>query len=203
MKPVSIRQRRFLDIRECVIGEQGVSLIVNEPAKYSRYGIPFEDIPEESRVITVSYRILPLIAIPLAALFLIYIPGLFNFDVSHDWANTAIFLVPAIIMLIIFLYTWRTYEIFSCGDLNLVLFHQSPSKAVYEEFMDTLRHRRREYLKERYGHIDKDMPITDELLKLAALRDREVITDDEFKQIKSDLINRLFQGKIGFISGEN
>ena len=50
----------------------------------------------------------------------------------------------------------------------------------------------------KYGKIDKDLPIANQLSSLDILRNREIITEEEFDSLKDQLFGRNSKSRIGF-----
>ncbi|RDJ93906.1 SHOCT domain-containing protein, partial [Lacticaseibacillus rhamnosus] len=55
-----------------------------------------------------------------------------------------------------------------------------------------------QFLLTKYGKIDKALPMEGQLNKLEFLRDRDILTDEEFENLKNQLLGRENKGSIGF-----
>lgn len=74
---------------------------------------------------------------------------------------------------------------FNLGPLEF--FDNNPSEIEISEFLKVLKLRTNEYLKVKYATVDKDLPIDNQLQNLVWLKQRKVLTDIEFEELKLKL----------------
>jgi hypothetical protein len=67
------------------------------------------------------------------------------------------------------------------------LFDNNPSDIEIENFLKNLKRKTNEYLKVKYGSIDKDLPIENQLQNLVGLKQRKILSDAEFEELKIQL----------------
>ena len=66
------------------------------------------------------------------------------------------------------------------------------------EFSNRIIEASNKFLLNKYGKIDKALPIEGQLSKLEFLRDRDILNEDEFENLKNQLLGRENKGSIGF-----
>ncbi|PCE63903.1 hypothetical protein [Sediminicola luteus] len=79
------------------------------------------------------------------------------------------------------------------------IFRSRPNEYEVDNLIDYLDKRIAEILKDKYGTIDKDLPIEHQLMNLKWLHERKVITDLEFEKLKFELTgNQKGTNSIGY-----
>lgn len=73
---------------------------------------------------------------------------------------------------------------------HLEVFRNRPSSEEHDSFISELSKRVALFLRTKYGKIDFDMPVEPQLVNFAWLKDRDVISQDEFDRLKSSLIGK-------------
>ncbi|WP_111881503.1 hypothetical protein [Aequorivita sp. CIP111184] len=122
--------------------------------------------------------------------FIIYLLNPDNYK-DEGWFGIALF---------IFILTFFSAIITYVKSKNLVLIptinhgyiellKAKPNQKEFDEFLRELSNRITSYLKLKYGTIDLDMPLEPQLMNISWLKDREIITLDEFESLKKELIN--------------
>lgn len=83
-------------------------------------------------------------------------------------------------------YNTNTYQ----SNGHLEVFRNRPSSEEHDSFISELSKRVALFLRTKYGKIDFDMPVEPQLMNFAWLKDRDVISQDEFDRLKSSLIGK-------------
>jgi hypothetical protein len=68
-------------------------------------------------------------------------------------------------------------------------YDKNPSAEAINEFLNRLKTRTFAYLKEKYAVIDIDLPIEKQIENLSFLKERHVITEQEYEALKEKLKN--------------
>ena len=85
------------------------------------------------------------------------------------------------------------------NDRYLEIFRNKPSVKEHDDFVAELSKRVISLLKTKYGKIDKDLPVEPQLMNLAWLKERDIISEEEFNTLKSELMgNGHTNGPVGF-----
>ncbi|GGF11976.1 hypothetical protein [Hymenobacter cavernae] len=75
---------------------------------------------------------------------------------------------------------------YSSGMIEL--YDNNPSEADIKEFLNALKERIHGFLKRKYTTIDKDLPVEPQLEMLLWLKQRNILSGDEFASLKQQLI---------------
>ncbi|WP_323756506.1 hypothetical protein [Roseivirga sp.] len=81
---------------------------------------------------------------------------------------------------------------------GIILFERIPNKNTVDQFILDLKSKINNYLINKYATIDHDLPSEGQLNNLIHLRERKVIDDDKFRQLKESLLKGKSQSEIGF-----
>jgi hypothetical protein len=76
------------------------------------------------------------------------------------------------------------------GQKTLTFFINSPDEKTVKNFIDQIRERTKERLKEELAHFDPDLTFEDQLGNLKYLKNIDVIDQNEFEIIREELRNR-------------
>ena len=68
-------------------------------------------------------------------------------------------------------------------------YDKNPSEEAMDEFLEILKTKTFTYLKEKYAVIDIDVPAEKQIENLKFLKDRNVITEKEYEELKEKLKN--------------
>jgi hypothetical protein len=163
--------------------------------------ISYEEI-DTSKIIKQKQtdNILLIITIIFGGFFLI---NLFNPDnyKGEGWFGVALFLfmVSLISGLLTYIKSKNLVLIPTLNNGHLEVLTAKPNQEQFDEFMTELSDRITSFLRTKYGTIDLDMPTEPQLMNLSWLKDRDIITIDEFEKLKSDLIhNGKGNNPVGF-----
>jgi hypothetical protein len=78
------------------------------------------------------------------------------------------------------------------------IFNERPTKDATDKFISTLNEKINSYLIKKYASIDKDLPIEPQLSQLMWLREREILKEEEFENLKLQLLGKKESSPIGF-----
>jgi hypothetical protein len=83
------------------------------------------------------------------------------------------------------------------GD-NLVLYFTSRNREEVNDFIDKILKAANSFLLNKYNKIDKALPIEPQLDNIQFLRNREIISEEEYELLKDQLFGRDNKSYIGF-----
>ncbi len=78
------------------------------------------------------------------------------------------------------------------------LYDDNPSRIEMKEFLDQLKKSASDYLKFKYATIDRDLPVEGQIQNLNWLKSRNILTEEEYEQIKLKLTGTRSEIK-GFV----
>ncbi|EAR00003.1 hypothetical protein FB2170_01477 [Maribacter sp. HTCC2170] len=119
--------------------------------------------------------------------------NLFNPDNYKDdgWFGVGLFLfmVTLFSAMITYVKSKNLVLIPTMNNGYIEILKAKPNQKQFDEFLSELTIRITTYLKSKYGTLDFDLPTEPQLMNLSWLKDREIITLDEFENLKKQLIN--------------
>ena len=109
----------------------------------------------------------------------------------EDFQISIIFFVLALLVtLVTFLTKKRTVTIKCYNSTKIELFFSKYDENEVRLFADKIIEESNKYLLEKYGKVDKDLPIENQLSNLELLLNREVIDETKFQELKNQLLGR-------------
>ncbi|TAH17232.1 MAG: hypothetical protein EAZ08_14165 [Cytophagales bacterium] len=166
---------------------------------YYEYIVHFEDIGKEltyKRGKKFAFYIFLIFTI-LSIIGMIYsILGLDGFD------GRGLFLYISSILM------WSICAYFSYKDENLkTTYLKTRKNALYfietekngeevKKFIDLIYAKAKEYIKEKYGKIDMDLPYYFQLNNIEQLKANEIITEEEYKQMVAPVVRSLSEARL-------
>jgi hypothetical protein len=83
-------------------------------------------------------------------------------------------------------------------ELPIILYYSNHNKASVIGFADTLIQASNQFLYNKYSKVDRMLPIEPQLNSLQFLRNREVISEEEYDTLKDQLLGKEIKNGIGF-----
>lgn len=108
--------------------------------------------------------------------------------------------VSVLALFILLLFTTRKHiaTILLTNRRALIFNLKKPDPDTVKEFIAHLQTRIKEYLKGKYGNIDRDLPVEPQLNNFNWLKNRNVISEEEFTTLKNKLLRKESDFKVGF-----
>jgi len=97
-----------------------------------------------------------------------------------------------------FLTVLKTVTISCYDNDDIVLYFNSRNREEVTNFASRIINASNAYLLNKYGKLDRDLPIQGQLNSLEFLRNREIITEEQFERLKDQLFGRENKSSIGF-----
>ena len=158
----------------------------------SEYEISFEHIHNKKRVQTETNNNLLFLG------FFCLVLG-FLFSLGSNMEIMIILFVFAAIFLIGALLTRQsTVTILTYSAENICFYYNKRNKQSILNYADEVIAASNAYLYNKYSKVDPAMPIEDQVKNLNFLRDRSVITQEQFDQLKDQLLGRSHKSAVGF-----
>ena len=156
------------------------------------YNVPYEDLSD--RVIYES-KISDGYKVGMAAIIIFLIVSIIN--KSNDMIVLGILALLG--SLVILYYTReKTASIILIDKRILTINQKIPNQITVREFISSIETNRKEYLKAKYGKIDRDLPYEPQLQSFNWLKNTNVIDEEEFENLKTTLLRNSTEKKIGF-----
>lgn len=156
------------------------------------YEVSFEHIHNKKKIQTVTNDNLLVIS------FCLLVIGLL-FQLGSNKEFSILLLIGAAFFLSLALFTrQKTITIPTYNGEKIELFFNNQNKQEVLDFSNQIIKASNSFLLNKYGKIDKTLPLEGQLVHLDFLRDRDVITDEEYENLKNQLLGRENKGAMGF-----
>lgn len=114
--------------------------------------------------------------------FLHYLNG-----VHEDWRKLAIGNIGMLFFTFFFYFKKVNNEISIIGgQQNIAFFRDDPDAETVEKYVDFIIAKSNEYILKQYGKIDPDMPEANQMATLLWLKNRELISDEKYEEMKHE-----------------
>lgn len=133
-----------------------------------------------------------IIAFFLAGLsFIIFLGG-------NDFVASIFFILSVTFVITAFITVLKTVTIACFENDNIELYFTRKNKNEVIEFAKQVIASGNSFLLNKYGRIDRDLPIGTQLSNLEFLKNREIISEELFESLKNQLLGRENKSSIGF-----
>jgi hypothetical protein len=183
-KNFSVQQIEFLD--------NGLRISKKSPVDFVEYEIPFEQISNKKKIkSTISDGM-------LVTGISFFVFGLIILMIADT--DPALFLMGLGLLLIIITFFRRisVVTIQTFVEDNITLHFNRRNKESVFDFADEIIARSNSFLLKKYGKIDRALAIEPQVENLQFLRNRNILTEEEYEQLKNQLLGRENQNAIGF-----
>lgn len=200
---MKLKQRRLFTQKELTLNKNSIKVKVKNLTSSEETTISLEEIDTRKMVYQKKTDTLMLIVTLFFGIFFlinIFNPENYKPD-QDDPYGVFIFLFLASLFsgLITFLKSKNVILIPTMNNGYLEVFRSKPSENDVDDFISKLSEKINLSLKDKYGKLDLDMPTEQQLMNISWLKEREVISELEFEQLKTQLTSlRKDQNKIGF-----
>lgn len=181
-------QRRFLTQISLEIGETRLEVTERSPLHSRSFHLPFEEVPDEPEAVQTSSRrwFWGMVVLWTVTLF----TGLLELQGEEVDAGAYLFWGAfAVIASLAFAASRARLRVLRAGESTVVMFEGRPDPAALKAFLSELRQRRDAYLVRQYvSGSAAASNVVDEIQRLAWLRERGAITDEEFDMLKRELL---------------
>lgn len=198
---MKLSQRKLFLSREYTLEKGFLRIRSKDLTSSTELCVPYEEI-DISKIIKQKKtdNIMLIITMIFGVFFLINIfnPNNYNGD---GLLEIAIFLFMATVVcgLITYVKSKNVTLIPTLNNGYLEFLKNKPSNEQFEDFILELSNKVIVFLKSKYTAIDLEMPLEPQLINLAWLKDREIITVEEFESLKTKLTGKRGDS-IGFNS---
>jgi hypothetical protein len=188
----SLHQRKIFTTKEFTINTNGLHVLSKTISTLYEVEIPYEEINVKKVIIRKKSEIFLLV---LSTIFcLVFVANLLmkifgQPDIS--WATLLIlFSITSFCSLVTFFARVHSYYIPTTNNGQLEIYYGNPTLADTEKFLNDLKLSINQFLKNKYGKIDKDLPRDVQLSNIMWLRDRDILSEEEFNTLKFKLIGK-------------
>lgn len=189
---MKLQTKRFLTRQEYDILRTSLKIEKRSLLDSSEYEIPFEHIHNKKKIQTNTNDNFLVISFSLLVIGLLFLLGS-NTEIS------GIALIGGTLFLALALITRKKTVTTSTYDGERIeLFFNRGNKQQVLDYSNKIIEASNLFLLNKYGKIDRALPVEGQLNSLNFLRDRDIISDDEFETLKNQLLGRENKGSLEF-----
>ena len=186
------KNRHLFTSQEFEIQKSSLKVDIKNLFDAIEYEISFEHIDNRKKIQTSINHGLLIISV---FLFLI---GILLFAGSNDELKV-IFIFGAVVFAIFaFISRKRSVTITSHDGNKIELYFNKGNKQEVVNFANNIIEASDKYLRNKYSKIDPALPIESQLNNIQFLRNREVITEEDYEALKNQLLGRKSKSSISF-----
>jgi len=190
---MKLQTRRFFKRQEIEILRTSLKIERKSLLDSVEYELPFENIHNKKKVQTKTNDNLVVIS------FALLVIGLLFFIFSSEAAlSTFLFICGTFFLALAFISRKKTITIPTYDGNHIEIPFNNRNKPELIEFSNKIIEASNGFLLNKYSKIDKALPLEGQLSKIEYLRDREILTDEEYDNLKNQLLGRDNKGHLGF-----
>jgi len=187
----TIETKRFLKKLNVELLENSIKIKHKTLFDYIEYEVYYENIENKKTVIEEVNNGL------VAISSVIFIVGLLYLFGSYYKIALPLMLFSIVLIITIFNTKQRIIRIKNSSGANIQMFFDKSNENEVRDFADEIISHTNSYLLNKYGKIDKDLPFENQFSNIEYLRNRNVINEEKYQQLKNQLLNK--EGRtIGF-----
>jgi hypothetical protein len=191
MEQLKFKQSRLLKKRYYEIVKDGVDVCETSLTNSIKYKVAFENIAQQPQEVSTSFNLLLWIAVVLLSLsVLTLLLQLFGQDVENG--TFAIWGGLGILAGIGFFISRACFLIYNSNNHypRLVFYKDKPSKEQFTHFITAVHDKQREYLRQNYLINTEAVDSVNAIQKLVWLKEQQAISEDEYENLKKDIIEK-------------
>ena len=189
---MDLRQRKLFTTKEFTFKETGLHIKVKNLTSSQEVEIPFEEI-NLKKVIRQKKAdiIIMIVGLFFGVIFIVNLILKIFGKSDLTWSVIILLLLfTASSGLIAFVNLKKQILIPTSNNGLLDIFDGRPTKETSDNFIHNLTLKSNIYLKHKYGTIDRDLPVEPQLTNLMWLKERDVLKEAEFEELKNKLLGR-------------
>ncbi len=186
---VLFKQTRYLSTREVQFKQDGILYTTSNPLNSKEIFVPYEEIQFEKLLRELKTDKVNVWIAGIAGFISIkFLIRTIDFPNSFDYGLLYTSLLVFVFFIIAAILSRRHLLFISTFNSGLIeLYDENPSRIEVEEFLTELKNETSKFLKDRYATIDRDLPIDNQLQNLSWLKNRKILTETEYEELKSKL----------------
>ncbi len=189
---MELQTKRYFKTQHIEILNKGLKINTKNLFESAEYELSFDHIENKRKVQTT-------INSNLLILGIFFFAFSFIFQLGSSDELTIIFLIISVIFIIVGMFTRKKYvSITSYEGENIELYFNNKNREEVINFADKIIESQNKYFLNLYGKIDKDLPTDTQLEGIKFLKNREIISEEEYGNLKDQLLGRNNKNSIGF-----
>lgn len=156
------------------------------------YEVSFEQIDNKKKIETKTNNSLLITGVFFFAFALL-------FQIGPNDELTAIFMTISFVLIITpFINRKKVITILTYDGDNIELFFNKRNKQDVVQFANQIIEASNAFLIKKYSNVDKALPVEQQLNQIQFLRNREIISEQQYESLKDQLLGRDNKTSIGF-----
>ncbi len=184
--------RRFFTRQSFEIKSTGINIHKKTLFDSLEHEVSFEKIDNKKKIQTTVNNGLLIIS------FFFFVTGLWFLLAGNNDVCFVFWLIALFLILVAFITKLKVVTIACYDGTNIDLYFKRGNKEDVVEFANQIINSGNSYLLNKYSKIDKDLPIDSQIYNLEFLRNKEIITEEQFENLKNQLLGRENKSSIGF-----
>ena len=192
MNEQKIETRRFLKRSAVELLNSKIVVNTSTPFESNQFEVSYEQIEDKKSVSTkVNFGLL-ILTLFLSVTGILYLFG------NSSYISLYFFIFAFVILLVAFLTKLKVISIKTYDGNVIDLYFTNHNKIKILEFAEQIIQSSNNYLLQKYSKIDKDLPIDEQIRNLSFLRNKELISEDKFEELKKQLLGKDNKYSIGY-----
>jgi hypothetical protein len=186
-----VNRRRFTK-QQFELKRSTLKVDISDLFERTEYEISYENIDFKKKVQVIFNH-----GLLVASLFAFAIGLLLAFAPNEE-AAFVFFLLGAVCFTLAFTLKKKVVTINAFDGNRIELFFNNRNKDQVVDFADEIIRSSNQHLLRKYGKVDPALPIEPQINNIQFLRDREIISEEEFESLKNQVLGRTNKATIGF-----
>jgi hypothetical protein len=191
---MKLKQKQGSRCREFELNDNVLYVKTKSFGEKNEYRIDLEYLGDEKFFKTHSRLGPRIIGVIFFAIMLVAVYGFFSEENRSESSNVVGLIIGVIfgggVGLLAFLSPMRNELHLVGGSAQVMFFLNSPSKVEMENFIEEIIKRNHSLLLEKYGEIDPDLPEEIQMSNLYWLKNRCLISEEEYEKLKQEYKTR-------------
>lgn len=189
---MNLHTQRFFKKQNIDILDTGIKIEKKSLLDSVEYEVPFENIHNKKRIQTITNDNL------LVMSFILLVFGLLFLFNSDSIISTIAFIAGTVFLSLALITRKKSVTILTYDGSNIDIPFSHKNKETVLEFSNQIIDASNQFLLKKFSRIDKALPLEGQLGRLEFLRDRNILTDEKYEQLKDQLLGRENKGSVGF-----
>lgn len=192
MNQQKIETRRFIKRSAVELLNSKIVVNTSTPFESNQFEVSYEHIEDKKLISTkVNFGLL-ILTLFLSVTGILYLFG------NSSYISLYFFIFAFVILLVAFLTKLKVISIKTYDGNVIDLYFTNHNKIKILEFAEQIIQSSNNYLLQKYSKIDKDLPIDEQIRNLSFLRNKELISEDKFEELKKQLLGKDNKYSIGY-----
>ncbi len=184
---LTLSQRRYFNTRSCKTYADKIDVKIKTLNESTEFSVPYEELGTQIVAKKIS-SFVPFLFMLVPAFMLILLVYFLAVNHPIEREHVAAAVLFGIVASIILIATPKNSLYLSGGRRQIEFYRNKPNDKEVDAFVQTTIETANKYLKQKYGKIDRLLPIEPQLNSILWLKNKNIITETEFDELKTRLV---------------